>query len=147
VLQAIRVSTRHGNYSFFLIPLLLHFFQSEVVKGCCELLLDAAQEALSGVDDLLGGSAPLHGTEPKLNIFKNSLDRVFRSTSYSGSDYKVYISDESPKKSERYSSSVLASFSNAKKIRTVHYWCFSTGIALMELKSLGIKSFILTSGF
>jgi hypothetical protein len=118
------------------------------VKHCCELLLDAAQEALSGVDDLLGGSAPLHGTEPRLNIFKNSLERVFRSASYSGSDYKVYISDESPKKSDRYSnsSSVLTSFSNSKKIRTVNYWCFSTGIALMELKSLGIKSFILTSG-
>jgi len=32
----------------------------------------------------------------------------------------------------------------AKKI--INYWCFSTGVAMNELKKLGVKSILLTSG-
>jgi hypothetical protein len=32
------------------------------------------------------------------------------------------------------------------KKRVINYWCFSPGIAMEELKALGVRSIILTSG-
>jgi hypothetical protein len=32
------------------------------------------------------------------------------------------------------------------KKRVISFWCFTTGVAMMELQKLGIKSMLLTSG-
>lgn len=107
--------------------------------------MDAAEEALNGVDDVLGGaSAPTHATEPKLNLFIQTVERVIRSKSRTSIiDYKVYIAEEEMKKSNKIA---VALQNAAGKKRVLNYWCFSTGVALTELTALGIKSLLLTSG-
>ena len=112
------------------------------------MLMEAAEEALQGVDEVLGGhSAPAHATEPKLNIFLQTFERILRSKNGYTHDYKVYICEEVVKKTNKLPYAPLtASGGIAGKKKVINFWCFSTGVALSELSGLGIKSMLLTSG-
>jgi hypothetical protein len=112
------------------------------------MLMDAAEEAGQQVDESLGGaSAPAHVTEPKLNLFISSFERILRSKKACSTDYKVYVAEEVPKKTGKLPFAPLtSSFHPHAKKRIINYWCFSTGVALSELSNMGIKSLLLTSG-
>lgn len=115
------------------------------------MLMEIAQDALGF--DATGASAG--AVEPKLQAFTASLGRVLHSVkSRSCDDYKVYIADEVIKTHNggggSSGSSGLQASLNAnvrpQKKRVIHYWCFSTGVAMLELQQLGVKSLLLTSG-
>lgn len=62
--------------------------------------------------------------------------------------YKVFLSEEQQKRPsypKNASPNVSASIMTGKK-RVLNYWCFSTGLAVEEIKKLGVRSIILTSG-
>jgi hypothetical protein len=72
-------------------------------------------------------------------------------------DYKVFICEEDvPKKGSGFGSSGHKSANgvwvaggntpSSKKKRVLNFWAFSPGIALEDLKKLGVRSIILTSG-
>lgn len=104
------------------------------------MLMEMAQDALGF--DATGPSAA--AVEPKLQAFTASLTRVLNSVkSRSSNDYKVYIADEVIKQA---SGTFAAEGRPVQKKRVINYWCFSTGVAMQELQSLGVKSLLLTSG-
>jgi regulator of telomere elongation helicase 1 len=119
----------------------------EDLRRCCNMLLEVAQDALAG--DGGGGAAASLAVEPKLQAFTLALDRVIRSLRTGRSeDYRVYIADEVIKYNPAgYNQHVTATGAPPPRSkRVVNYWCFSTGVAMMELQSLGVKSMLLTSG-
>lgn len=63
-------------------------------------------------------------------------------------DYKVYINEEQIRKNttsfNRSESTGNTTVNKTKRI--INYWAFSPGIAMLELKALGVRSIILTSG-
>lgn len=116
------------------------------------MLMEEVEAALAGGDTVLGGAAPMHGTEPKLNLFSSALDRMFRSSRTDSNDYKAYICEEKEKPKSNQSNDQYGRTyqNNANKPaitkRIINYWCFSTGVALKELVALGIRSVLITSG-
>jgi len=147
------------------------------LRKCSNMLLEEAQDAMSGLGDGGSSSSSIPIVEPKLSSFAQALDRVYRSEmGHFTDDYKVYVCTEEVKSGSNHfsSSSSNSSHNNssgnknqysnnnhsyhnsnsnrlpfngvgkAKKI--INYWCFSTGVAMNELKKLGVKSILLTSG-
>jgi len=140
------------------------------LRKCSNMLLEEAQDAMNGLGD--GGSSSSSSSipivEPKLSSFAQALDRIFRSElGHFTDDYKVYVCTEEVKHTNHYSSSSSSksqynnnnnsynnnaqnrssSLSGTGKVKKIlHYWCFSTGVAMNELKKLGVKSILLTSG-
>jgi len=110
------------------------------------MLMEESESSLNGANDVLGGSATLHASEPKLNIFAQAFDRIMRSARSNIEDYKVYISEESTsnKGSSKYTNTL--DNTNKQKKRVINFWCFCSGVALQELASLGVRSILLTSG-
>jgi regulator of telomere elongation helicase 1 len=107
--------------------------------------MEIAEDAMS-TENSSGASAL--AVEPKLQAFTVALERVFRSIrSGSVGDYRVYIADETIKYSANQYAQVTANGAPPpRKKRVVNYWCFSTGVAMQELQSLGVRSMLLTSG-
>ncbi len=79
--------------------------------------------------------------EPKLTTLIKALERVFRSVS-DYNDYKVYICE----KEHSNASSSTANMKAGVQTRLLHFWAFSSGIAMTDLKKLGVRSIIMTSG-
>jgi regulator of telomere elongation helicase 1 len=86
------------------------------------------------------GSGANIGTvqEPKLSLLKKLLELVFSGKTLAQSaancaEYKVYVCEGDQREGK-------------VKKRTINYWAFSPGIAMKELKRLGVRSIILTSG-
>lgn len=98
----------------------------------------------------MGARAP----DPKLGLFAKAFTKIYRGKTrdecYGNTMfYKVYLSDEQEKKSfKSYQNKqpVGASSSVGARRRVLNYWCFSTGLAVEEIKNLGVRSIILTSG-
>ena len=119
------------------------------------MLMEVAQDAMVGESS--SGAAALQ-VEPKLQAFTLAIDRVVRSIRTGSSiDYRVYITDEVIKQNNTTnntnngyiqisSNSTTNSNTNKQYKRIINYWCFSTGVAMTELQTLGIKSMLLTSG-
>jgi regulator of telomere elongation helicase 1 len=92
------------------------------------------------LDDLnlaLGGARTGAMQEPKLALLAQCLGKVYKGRDLSecmlqATDYSVFIKEESSKL--------------GKGKRVVNYWCFSPGVAMEELKRLGVRSILLTSG-
>lgn len=112
-----------------------------------ELLIFQASELLASTGGT--GTAAAAAQEPKLIHLIRLLSRAFRGVSkencMQGSlDYKVFIAEEKPKTSGN------GGFNNfqqrMKPVRKLCYWAFSPGIALEELKKVGVGSILLTSG-
>jgi regulator of telomere elongation helicase 1 len=81
----------------------------------------------------MGGAA-----EPKLGAFLRLCRCVFRGNTAEdclavSSNYKVFIEQAEPPQGHMHA-------------RVLHYWCFSPGVALNEVKSLGARCILLTSG-
>ena len=99
---------------------------------------------------MAGESGPSMAVEPKLQGFTLALDRVVRSLRTGNvSDYRVYIADETIRYNNNNSYQVSVGTSGApppRKKRVLNYWCFSTGVAMSELRVLGVRSMLLTSG-
>ena len=105
----------------------------------------------------MGGGAPsLAMAEPKLIMLGNAIERIYRGGTLkealdSAREYKVFIcEDNSPTTKIKASDHFTASLSNMSKINTkkrvLNFWSFCPGIALEDLKKLGVRSIILTSG-
>lgn len=124
------------------------------IKRCATYLLDEAENAASG-----GQSIP----EPKLVALSGCLNRVFRGRTLAESskavaDYKVFICEEEAAKKPGYTalqtqkraSGVWVNggdtSSTSQKKKVLNFWAFSPGIAMEDLKKLGVRSIILTSG-
>jgi hypothetical protein len=123
--------------------------------------MEKAQSALGG------GSLTV--PEPKLMALASALGRLFRGRSLQESclmvtDYKVFICEEdtgggyNQRQSQGQSQgqnqgrtwvrqgSGPGDNRNEKKKRILNFWAFSPGIAMEELKRMGVRSIILTSG-
>jgi hypothetical protein len=126
----------------------------EDIKKCCNYLQTDAAINNPGV----GGN-----TEPKLTLLEKSLHRLWRGRTYQecialSADYKAYVcldeSKDNPRPDNSYGNQVMYSnnngqgnsFSKNSKKRVLNYWAFTSGIAMEELRQLGIRSIILTSG-
>lgn len=110
------------------------------------------QEAALGMSLGGGGGAALQ-SEPKISSLILLLSRAFRGKTLKeciekGVDYKVYVSEERKKTytSAAPDSRNQASSKQIGKSRKLCYWAFSPGIALEDLKKLGVASILLTSG-
>lgn len=114
-------------------------------------------EALAGGEG--GGRAP----ESKLDYLSKVFIRLFRGKSRqeciaNTQFYRAFITDEvveaNPRRlsgggggGDQYKKTLTLSGSVAgTKKRVVNYWCFSSGLALEDLRKLGVRSLILTSG-
>jgi regulator of telomere elongation helicase 1 len=92
------------------------------------------------LDDLnlaLGGARTGALQEPKLAFLAQCLGKVYKGRDLNecmqqAVDYSVFVREEPAKL--------------GKGKRTVNYWCFSPGVAMEELKRLGVRSILLTSG-
>eukprot|EP01038_Epipyxis_sp_PR26KG_P008177 gene8177-11062_t len=111
----------------------------EELRRSSDLLIEETQNVL-GVG--LSGGAPVSISEPKLVLFACAYERVFRSLSSQAIDYKTFISEEDIPPKPGFSNS----FTRVGKKRIVNFWAFCSGIAMEELKGLGVRSIILTSG-
>lgn len=96
-----------------------------------------------------GGEAAA-SKEPIIAILSKLLNRVFKGKTKDecraiSADYKIFISEEEKKV---YGSSLASSYNkpSISKGWVLNYWSFCPGIALVELKSMGVRSVILTSG-
>lgn len=119
----------------------------EEIRRCSNLLMEAAEDAMNGGDGTTS-SAPAPVAEPKLALLAQAVDRILRSGQAGAVDYKVYICEAPLKNSKfpnQYENRNNASVTSSKK-RVINFWCFSTGVALKELMTLGVKSLIITSG-
>lgn len=116
------------------------------------LLIAEAEKALDGFDSGIGGGgAPMAASEPKLSVLLQMFERMVQASNRSlWSDYRCYVCEEDLHGAAKWGklSSPATATSNAKggKKRVVNFWSFSPGIALEELKSLRVRSIILTSG-
>lgn len=133
-------------------------FRSEYIeemRKCGNILLEEAQDAKYGSSDTTAVAAALPLIEPKLVMFTQAIERVFRSDigNYT-SDYKVYINEDNGIKppgtlgnqpQHTYLKQIPMK-STIKSNKVVNFWCFSTGVAMNELKKIGVKSILLTSG-
>jgi hypothetical protein len=102
-----------------------------------------------------GGKSP----ESKLDFLSKVFMRLFRGKTRqeciaNTQFYRVFIADEvieaNPRRlsgggGDQYRKTLSGSLSGTKK-RVINYWCFSSGLALEDLRKLGVRSFILTSG-
>ena len=116
------------------------------LQRCSELLLEEAQSSLGG--GLLGGGSPASVPEPRLNLLAKSLARLYRGSNRQeclagAADYKLYVCEED---TPSVSANGKINPKGGKKKRVLNYWCFCPGIAMLELKRLGVRSILLTSG-
>jgi regulator of telomere elongation helicase 1 len=117
--------------------------------------MEDANAMLGGSSFGVGGGGS-NVPDPKLVNFATSLSKVFKASSKNprdnkpnAEDYRVFLKEE-PKNtyagsSSRRGPSGGGSVSEKKK-RVLNYWCFSPGVAMEDLKALGVRSLILTSG-
>ncbi len=104
----------------------------------------------SQVGDSLSGPKA-RAPEPRLESFAKALAKVFRgrnrAESIANSAYfKVFIAESDSGSGLRRSMPSPSPGAAGRKKRVVNYWCFCTGVAMEDLKRLGIRSLILTSG-
>ena len=107
------------------------------------MLIDEAQRALQG--------ASLSPPEPKLALLAKLLARVFRGKTSQeclviAEDYKIYIAEEDASTASGASAGGVRTAGPSKKKRVLNFWCFNPGVAMEELKGLGVRSVIVTSG-
>lgn len=94
-------------------------------------------------------SSPI--AEPKVASLGKALQKIFKTGSKienekNSLDYKVFINEEEEKKDFNRSKHGVTIVNHSKKKWIINYWAFSPGIAMEELKKLGIRSIVLTSG-
>ena len=111
----------------------------------------------SQVGDSLSGPKS-RAPEPRLESLAKALAKVFRGRSRmenvaNSAYFKVFIAEADSgggggmrRPSPGYASASPGIAAVSAKKRVVNYWCFSTGVAMEDLKRLGIRSLILTSG-
>jgi Rad3-related DNA helicase len=91
--------------------------------------------------------------EPKVALLAKGLQKIFKTAikkdnELNSLDYKVFINEEEEKKDFNRSKNgtFYVNSSSKNNRRVLNYWAFSPGIAMEELKKLGIRSIVLTSG-
>lgn len=88
--------------------------------------------------------------EPKLISFARAMDKVFRAREKKHvNDYKIYICEVEAKKTNTgnsFTPGITMRQHHNPSIRQINFWAFSPGIAIEELKQLGVRSIIMTSG-
>jgi hypothetical protein len=137
---------------------------TEEIRRCSNYLIEEQSNGVGGK----GGSG-LSVPEPKLCMLASAFSRVYRGRTLqecvaSSIDYKVFICEEDAKPKDGYNQAgsgsgqvngrggVWAAGGNAggntggTKKRVLNFWAFSPGIAMEDLKKLGVRSILLTSG-
>ena len=116
------------------------------LRRCAEYILEEANSVTSV-------STSMAVPDPKIMTLAKNLSCVFRGKTLqqcvaAASDYKVYIEEEDMKDMNRrsHSSSPGSSHMKPSKKRVLNYWCFSSSQAMLELKQMGVRSIIMTSG-
>jgi hypothetical protein len=108
-----------------------------------------------------GGGGRMAVSEPKLSLLAQSLAKVYRSRDVGecmkiAQDFSVFVQEENSFGSgsgggrggaaRGWGGRAGGSGSTGKKKRVLNYWCFSPGVVMEELKKLGVRSLLLTSG-
>ena len=121
------------------------------IELCGDLIIGDINSIVGGSN--FGGSSSGFTNEPKLFKFAASLKKIFKTTARKlgaslpvASDFRVFIKEESQTNRKGNYLKRSGETANADKKRVLNYWCFSPGIAMEDLKSLGVRSLILTSG-
>lgn len=143
----------------FIYDLLRHFGIDFGTKHLMMELIDNIIQYLVAQQSI-AGSAVAGGKALALEGFRQILDRVFRDETAAFElckYFKVVIQTPIERGGNNsnngggrqgqqvgHGGSMFAM--RTKKGRTLSYWCFSPGIAMRELKSLGVRSVVLTSG-
>lgn len=133
--------------NILIIIMLQVFLYIRELQLSVSLLLQEAQDAAFG-SSILENGVTLSLTEPKLSLLIKLLERVFRTTHLLDlNDYKVFICEkEKAIKNSGVGFHATNTSIGCTKSRVLNYWAFSPGIALEELKKLGVRSIIMTSG-
>lgn len=124
-------------------------FHAEELRKCSNYLMELNEQNSSQLNSTMGGSGggTVYATEPKLVLFTTTFERILKSISSFADDFKVYIADEYENIKSNQNTRTNYSQNNKKVTkRVINFWCFTTGVALTELKSLGVRSILLTSG-
>jgi hypothetical protein len=107
--------------------------------------MDDANSMMAGSSFGSGGGGSVGIPDPKLISLAASLGKIFKSTAKNTGnsirktnveDYRVFLKEDAPQRGA----------SAKKNPRILNYWCFSPGAAMEDLKALGVRSLILTSG-
>ena len=124
----------------------LKAFQNlEEIRRCVEFLMDESEKAVSA------SSSSISPPEPKLVMLAKLLSRVFRGKTLQecqlyASDYKIYLVEDNSYLSNNQNSKNNQKIISSKPKRILNFWCFSPGVAMEDLKRLGVRSVIITSG-
>ena len=116
------------------------------------LLVSEAENAMGGFDAAVGGGgAPMALSDPKISTFVQMYERIVQAVNRSlWNDYKCFICEEESGAGGKWgkpaSPAQMSYTGKTHRKRVVNFWSFSPGIALEELKSLRVRSIILTSG-
>ena len=124
----------------------------EELKRCSNYLQVEAQN--------ISGSAA--AVEPRITMLEKALPRVWRGRTLQecinySTDYKVFVCEEgsgggSMTGAMQHTADGGAVYldgghqNKRSRVRVINYWAFNSGIAMEELKQLGCRSIILTSG-
>ena len=111
-------------------------------KGVCVELIDAIVTFLAGRDAIAGSTGSSRG-KFALEGLRTTFDRIFRSEATAAETAKFYrvVIHTPPPHGATSSGGGLG-----RSGRTLSYWCFSPGVVMAELKALGVRSVIITSG-
>ena len=133
---------------------------------CADFILDDANSMLGGSSFGVGGSGSAV-PDPKLVNFASSLNKIFKSNNKKNprdnqpntEDFRVFLKEEPKNTNSNYNNGHSGgsqwrrgagggggSGGGSDKKRVLNYWCFSPGVAMEDLKALGVRSLILTSG-
>ncbi len=114
----------------------------DALRRCSDLILEEQNSVVS-----MGSS--VNTPDPKLSMLAKYFTKIYRGNTMrecmdAAADYRVYVEEEVDNK-DRSASRSSSSMPGTKK-RVINFWCFSSGQAMQELKKLGVKSIIMTSG-
>ena len=130
------------------------------LKKCSDFLMEDMTTLLvqgAGGD---GGMGRMAVSEPKLSLLAQCLAKVYRARDLReclriADDFSVFIQEEGQSQQGSAGSGRGRGWGGRgrsdgrkedTKKRVLNYWCFSPGVIMQELKKLGVRSFLLTSG-
>lgn len=115
------------------------------MKWCSDTLMDETAAAVGSA-----GGGRFSVAEPKLMALATGLSKVYRGKSLQeciqqSSDFSVFIQEENVQ-AKGASVNRQTPVTPGRRRKILNYWCFSPGVAMEELKRLGVRSILLTSG-
>ena len=109
---------------------------SSALKVCADLLVSESESIQMSTSNLKLSSTPklIHLARSIDQLFKTYKTHSYVDLKKVSTDYRVFVKEEETTPLQY------------KPKRVLHYWAFSGGIAMEELKAIGVRSIIMTSG-